>query len=496
MTPVDNSMATGVYQNFDKLPVTGANEIPGDGDGWRYSSAVTNTGHGYYGSCGYWNSENGSVTVNDIHDSFNLYKNGYNTAHMGWTTYQFFNIDDQVAQSGNSLKITVTGGIFGDSDGSNLVTYGLPLFSKEEYLGYLNKGQNPVDSTRKIGHQLIYFTRANLTGSNGEMPIANGANRFEFYVYLPDSIDNDGGAHVTNTFGTGPYNAVANEHFYPEDHPSYDHGNTIGGHWYHDFYTRGGGWTHVQQDSHPSHNNGLSSADRYPYPSKSMRNMGTEYYTTMYRFYFSAYPYTGIAVPPYSIWIDEIEFTYDPEPQNEETINNVSLLMKQDKTFEIGFNDKYKPQSGWAHATYEVRYSFSQITNKNWDAATKVHMLGDQRWSEIHANTDGLMRKVSSYRIPVWAPFSLASQADIDLLVPGKTIYFAIKDVSQSTSDPLDPRQPGWGRDYRNSPEKFDFAGDAPALPLIKRIDYYIAGGSGEQPPPESAPSIQLIRDN
>lgn len=473
--------ATGVYFDFDDFPVTGELEIPSGGaSGWTYSSVKTDTGHTFYGGSGFWRGD-----INQIHDYFqlsNLSGSSFNNPHMGWTTFNYFEIDNQVAVRGNSFKITVTGGRYGetpDEYGDNSILYGLPVTSKEDYLDHINAGNDPVSSERRIGHPVVYFLRHNL-GFDEPFEQAAGANRMSFYAYLPAGVDNmhHTGRTVRPPLGTGPFSEITNSTIFPPSHPDYnpDPSVTMGGHWYDSFYTRGGGWTHFQSDGHPQHNNGFSNAARYPYPSRSVRNLGVEYFSTMFRNYITVAPYSGISTPKYNIWLDEKVFWHDAEPQNGETINNISILFRDSiKEFEIGFNDKYKPGGGRGFATYEVRYSFAPITNANWNSATKVHMLGDPRFNNIHSNIDGIMRKVSSYGTPIWAPFKLANSTDENLLTPGNTIYFAVKDVSQDPNNIRLPREAGWGRDYINDADKFDFAGDEAALPLIKRIDYFIS---------------------
>lgn len=481
MYPADNARAIGVYQNFDNLPVTGENEIPGDGGGWKYSSGANNTGHDFYGSCGYWNSNNG--TVNDIHEYFYFYVNNYNNEHMGYTSFQYIEIDNENTVKGNSLKVVVTGGK--KEINGTVVDLGNRLLNKQEYLDYLSNGEDPVYyGPLKAGQPNMYFMNSTISGGDAPFPVAAGANRYSFYLYIPDSVDNgvptSGGNRLDDTFGTGPY-------------------TDIGGHFYHNYYTRGGGWTHVIQDSHPQHNNAWGSAARYPYPSYSIRDYGTNYYNSMWRTYWAVYPITGIDIPNYSIWLDEMEYIYDPEPQNNETINSPSVLYKPStKSFEIGFYAKYKNNVN-AKRTYQVRYSFSPINNSNWDSAQPVLMTGDNRFGDkVLSNTDGIVKKINSYYPGVWAPFKVIPEDEVNL-TPGTTIYFAIKDLSQNPNN-LQQINPLYnnGTDYANHMSEFDFAGDAPALPLIKRIDYYIAGEPGDltAPPSAPAPVILSIQDN
>lgn len=453
---VNDFSIASIYNNFDSIPATSQNGVPGSGGGWSYSSSVTKPSSGI-STCGWIRSETYSANPT-IFDFFNYYRNGYNNSHMGFETYGFMEIDNRTAVQGNSLRITVTGGM--NNDGQ----WGIPLFNKESYLSILATGKNPISSSSKVGSPYLYFMNNSPSHAPVPFPHAHGANRLSFYLKLPDEVTNGPGGTGNPprvTAGIGPYNGS-------------------GGHWYHFFYNHGGGWTHILADAHPQHNNSYSDASRYPYPSYSLRNLGIDYYNTMFRWYLSCGDYDGIATPSYSVWIDEIEFYYDSEPQNNETINSPSVTYHNDtKQFEIGFNDKYK-NNGYSLSTYELRYSFSPITNSNWSNATPAKILADSRFA-IGARSDGKFAKWWPYYQSVWAPFRLANSTDEEKLTVGVRVYFAIKDISQVEGNSKNPvRNCGignWktcGRDYLNQGETFDYAGDQPVLNLIKRIDFII----------------------
>lgn len=468
-----NAAALGVYQNFDALPVTAPNEVPGDGGGWRYSSGITDTRLSFNGSSGWWKETYYPAPNSTVFDYFHLYKNSYNKANMGYTSFSFLEIDGSFSIYGNSLRIVTTGGIKNDGN----TTVGLPLLTKEEYLSYLDQGQNPVGSEIS-GSPYIYFNNTSPNDAKVAFPIASGANRLSFYIYQPDNIDNNGtkGSDLTisSTLELGP-------------------GNGIGGHWYNRFYTRGGGWSHVLMDSHPNHNNAWQNASDWPYPSLSIRDYGVGFFNNLHSLYLATVPYGNYAMPKAYTWLDEMEYIFDPEPQNGETINNLSLLYKpSDQSFEIGFHSKYK-SAGLDKATYEIRYSFSQITNSNWATAIPVQIREDTRF-KIDASPTGIVKKPNSWRDPVWAAFTIAPQ-DETKLTPGTTIYFAVKDVSQDPNN-LKLPNPAYnnGRDYQANMAKLDFAGDEPVLDLIKRIDFYISGTGA--PARQNKPSIQVMRLN
>lgn len=466
------SVSTTVYISFDNFPSTLKNQIPGSSLDWIYTSATTNPQPGIfmtsYDSCGWRSQTTYPAPDNNVYDLFYRYNTTTNSNHMGFETYGFLEIDKKRAVKGKSLRYVVTGGKNSSTcpDGNNgpapCNANGLEVKAKEHYLQYLGNNQNPVEGDRVIGHPYIYF--ANTSSSNSPVPFqhSQGKNRLSLYIFLPEGLTNGSGGNGVPPYITvniGPYDGV-------------------GGHWYHQFTFQGGGWAHLIVDGHPQHNNAWSDASKYPYPSSSLRDLGGSYFNNMYRWYITAKPYEGLAAPPYSIWIDEIEFQLDNEVQNNETICSPSIMLHPEtKIFELGFMDKYK-NTGYSHSTYEVRYSFNQITNANWELATPVKIQEDARFN-ILARSDGKFQKWWPYYQQVWAPFRL-QPADEKKLVSGKRIYFAIMDISQVGGDSLVPTDSltgvsrKGGRDYENYPDKFDFAGDQAVLKKIKRIDYLV----------------------
>lgn len=428
-----------VYTNFDNFPGTGRNSIPKGGDGWVYSSWKSNNGDSFNGSCGFINTN--KYSNSNLFDSFSLYKNSYNTPNMGYNAFAFMDIDNTMGVTGNSLRVTITGG--SNSTG----TFGLPLQTKEEYLNYINNSINPVVSSKIVGYPTIYFMNS---GQNKEpFEVSQGANRLSMYVYLPAGISNQrnlvgGDKFVSSVSTLAPFNGT-------------------GGHWYSTYYTQGGGWTHLIMDSHPTGNNSYAP----PYPSKSYRDQGPDLFNKLYRNYFAVYPYEGIEKPKYYIWIDSIEFLNDPEPQNNETINTPSVMLHmKNNLFEIGFNDKYG--AAGCNSTYQVKYSFSPITNVNWNIAKPVLIQATSNFN-ISANNTGTFKKFNSYRTPVWASFKIMEDDEPELKNTGKKLYFAIKDISnRDYSGSL------FDGDYDNSLINVSGLGNVKRVNLIKCIDYVI----------------------
>lgn len=418
-----------VFQNFDNFQPTGEKSEPQDStDGWRYESK---------NSCKFVNS----TPYKQNQKTFNFISNyvcKYNNAHMGYTTFGFPEIDGIEAIKGNSLKFVTTGGV------NNTGEHGKPLHNKKTYLEYLEAGENPISMDgEKVGHPYIYFQNNSKRDKRIPFEEAQNKNRLSLYIKLPEKdIDTQEVIKMT----IGPYTGV-------------------GGHWYHNFINKGGGWMHIVVGSHPNHNNAFHNASKYPYPSYSVRDMGVEYFNKMYRFYITFSPYEGIATPPYSIWFDEIEFYYDAEPQNNETVNSPAISFNgKTSRFEICFKDKYK-NNETSNSKYELRYSFSQIDNSNYINAFPVIIMDDPNLQK-KSFKPGIMIKQNPNWQTVWALFKLAP-ADEARLTAGRRIYFAVKDISN--------------RPYKN--QTFDEEGDTSIIEntgskrridLIKRIDFLI----------------------
>ncbi len=482
----------GVLYNFDDLPATASNEIPGSSASLLYTTEAVNPMVGFpmtaYNRAGWRRSSayvNSSVT-----DYFQAYSNSINSPSKGYEWYGYLEVDDATAVRGNALKHVITGG-------KNALTLpdanGLELNTKQEYLNYLSNNQSPSIGDMVVGTSYIYFSNTSNPPNDVGFPAAQGTNRLSFYIKMPAVLNNGiGGWGVppTITFIVGPYSSVPKSDIFPNGDPD----SNMGGHFYHWYYTQGGGWTHIVVDSHPEHSNAVGSS--FPYPSSSFRDIGGEYFNNMFRLYTTGKPYEGLDTPPFSFWIDEMEFISDSEPQNNETINNPAVMyLPGQKLFEISFNDKYA-NNAYSKSTYEVRYSFSQITNENWGLAPPVLIQPDTRFG-ITASSDGRFRKWRPHYKGVWAPFKI-DPADEAALVPGSTIYFAIKDVSQENGDGLDPvgGDPNAGRLYAVYPSMFDYAGDKPALPLIKRINYYISNAgvvSDDSTPPQAPSGVTIM---
>lgn len=455
------SIRAETFMDFDALPPTPADQSPGDGGGWLYTTAQANPDPAYVMTAqdwAGWRNTRAYPAPNDaIHDLFYTYINSYNSDHMGYATYGYLEVVSHTAILGRALRHRTTGAHNGTQPIGEIVA------TKQHYLDFLANGTNPTATGQALGHPCLYFANTSPQGGFLPFPAAKGANRLSFYYYAPASLTNGEGGWGKRpeiTMNVGPYNGV-------------------GGHWYHEICTQGGGWTHAIIDGHPQHNNSWSSADLYPYPSSSLRDMGESYFNNWYRWYVTFKPYAGYAEIPFDTYFDDFVFHNDPEPQNNETINSPAVTWFPDsRHFEIGFMDKYKNNAN-SFSTYELRYSFQPITNAEWGQATPARILADARFA-IDARDDGRFAKHWPHYASVWAPFTLEAD-DLQQLVPGMVVHFALKDISQLNGNSMLPvtdtgvgRWSTGGRDYVTHGDSFDYAGDAPALLLIKRIDFRI----------------------
>jgi len=455
-----------IWLSFDNFNVTDEKDIPqGSISGeWEYASGHgVNDFNGNIKTSGWYNIHN--YPSSNTQDYFVWYLNGYNSDHMGYSAYGYLEIDNLMAIKGNSLKLVTTGGY--NSTGE----HGIKVTNKERYIELVQNGEYPISSDDiKVGAPTIYFLNTSLSHATKAFPHAKNANRLSFYVYMPSSVKNTPSDNTNSppngTISIGPY-------------------TNIGGHWYHTSYNQGGGWTRVIIDGHPHHNNAWSNADAYPYSGYSMRDMGTEYFNEMYRWYIVFLPYSGVDKPKFDIWIDEIDFFYDDLlEQNNETINTPSITYHPDSlSFEISFSAKYK-NNKYDLSYYEIRYSFSQIDNDNYDNAKPCIIQANDAFQQVSYNEAGQFGKNSNYYPGVWAPFKLQNE-DNDSLKPGTVIYFAIKDISDR-------------KKYIDHPEAFDVEGDRAIvnntgkerIDLIKRIDYKISELEFITPVPKFASDI------
>jgi len=446
------SYATGVYLDFNDFPIS-TGTVPGNSPVWEYSSRLTND-YGYTESASSgWKSK---IKLSDgLHWFFDYNRNGHCYDHMYADTYGYLDIVAK-GHTGNALRNVITGGLPALASDTNCgPTLGTSLHNRESFTG-----PSQVYTIGKVGHSYIYFKKINVIGSSRDVtPYSQSvdSNRFSVYIYLPPEATNGVGGYgnpLSQTYQVGLFQDPAQ----------------TGYHHYFNYFTRGGGWTKIQIEETTNGDNGGNGTTRYI----------PNFLKTTWQWYMTTLPYSGIAIPPYEILIDDISFEKDTYTnQNNVTISNLAVLYKHsDRTFEISFNDKYKKTD--AFSTYELRYSFSPITNENWSTATPVSTIADNRFY-IQSRNDGKFQKWWPDGQGVWTPFKL-TVTDTALLDRGVTIHFAVKDISQTDGNltvPVNGINGYWGarkggRPYDLQPANFVYADDKDALPLIKRISYTI----------------------
>lgn len=452
------AMAATTFLDFNDFPVTAGN-LPGDSSAWTYRSRTTPGGLGE--SQLDEAAGSGWRTINKSSDNYwYWFYQLVTTPRCGWSvdTFGFLDIASK-GHTGNALRHFVTGGSPQSytAPETNCPKWGTQLYAKEQYVG----PEQHDKSKMAVGKSYMYYTKTDNLIGNGtaKQPFveAANANRLSMYVRLPDGWNNGFGGYgkpPVQTFQGGLFIDPIN----------------FSSHQYYNFLTQGGGWTKIQIEETSNGDNAGNQKTRY------IPNM----LGTLFKFYFTTLPYAGNMMVPFEVLYDDIVFDRDDyAAQNNETISNIAILYKDaGKTWEISFNDKYKNDPN-ANATYELRYSMDPITNENWSSATPVNIIAEQKFY-IQARSDGKFQKPTPYYQGVWAPFKL-SDSDTQNLSQGQTFYFAVKDISQIGIDSTVPANGinglygitrKGGRTYDTTPEKFEYAKDQAALPLIKRASY------------------------
>jgi hypothetical protein len=350
---------------------------------------------------------------------FRWYSGDFN----GGPDYGYLEIDNTRGALGTpgSLKYTITGGKnVGESTSAQPVINGGEIRSKEEFLAF------PGRVGTGIGGSLYsYFMRGGV-----QIPEATGADRFSLYLYVPKgwTMKKDGHGNYTSH----DLQLVQN-HCDPAQNPCTNErgSNSEGepttgesGHFYHFLKIgKGGGWVHVLLDQHPQHER-TNSWDKKNNPTARDAVYGFKnYYDTVSTFYIDQ---TGTQLPtPFSLWVDEMEFYHTataPEPnQNDDSVSSVTVgyFPEDDGLFGIGFQG-YDTGLG----TWEIRYATSPITNATFNSAAPIQALSNA----VPGNPGRVRRLTYDDGYPaVWTTFDLPAE----LKAPGRTLYFAIKDVSQ-----------------------------------------------------------------
>lgn len=340
---------------------------------------------------------------------------------------------------------------------------------------------NPQYGTGKATGMYLYIGSVNSgfssnNSSNAVMQVAvpdSGGryNRMVYYINPHPDATVFGTNFPTATHNTGPYSAA---------------GEGVGGHWYHHVLLNGGGIWKTQLDTHPHHNN--IRLNRLPPLDQNYIRNYPDFFTEMRLFYLMSIPLSPneVGPVPYRETVSPFIFWEDTEPQNEETITGLSTMWNRNEHFgEMSFESKYLDAE--SYGLYQLRYSFTPITNSNWSDATPVHVREYEPF-HIDARTDGIFIRPVPGRKVVWVRFDLATEVDEEKLEAGGTIYYAVKDIGQvngnspvakTGAECLGTYYNRCGTDYAGQGEpRFDYTVDAPELLKIKRMSYAVSGNS------------------
>lgn len=383
-------------------------EIEQGFDDWYYSDKGEDP-------CDVYNGESQSKLCGPNGQKLYPYYSTYNTDHMGWGRYGFVDSSTQFSVRNSSLKVQTSGGPLKGDDGS-VIYSGHPARSKSDidWHSILNEKTEEESSTSFPGEIPLYFkTRTN----NTRFEQLQGKNRFNVWVLMPrNTLD------ITQYRKSKKQRPDQRISWYPFINTS-----TSSHYYHHSSNIPMGGWTKVQFDAHPTHNNSGSrnrysafSTGGYQYPGDDI-----SYFNNMTTFAIRLKAMANL--PMFSeYYIDEITTEYKPF-ENEETINNIGVgYNPETHQFDISFEDKYRCTSGCG-SEYEVRYSFEPIDNANYESATLPKFV--MNFERSKSNHEGKIYKPNSGYNLLWAAVELQDE-DLTKLLPHTKIFFAVKDKS------------------------------------------------------------------
>lgn len=405
---------------------------------WQYEDKGTNL-------CGVYNGHTQSKLCSVDNLNFYLYYNPHNNNHIGWMRFGFIDSDDTFSITGSSLKVKLTGGAYSDATG-NVSHIGSPIFSKKDFTGKKDYGDNSMTKLR--GGTTLYLKGPSTTST---FPALQEKNRLTMWVLLP-KIESSLDYYSLNSLLKRPNITMG---LYPFIDRS------TGGHYYH-FISNipMGGWTKIQFDAHPQHHNAGSNNPygAFPVGGNEYPSDGVSYFNNITTL---AFVVSNQQTLPTDFYIDDIS-SHLTFYENDETINNVAIGFDQEnKLFDVSFSDKYKClQCG---AKYLIKYSFNPISLSNFEQANTPEKIIN--FNRLQNNKNGEISKPNPGYNNIWAALKIQKQ-HLEQLTEGKTIYFAIKDISDRSNIKQEP---------------IDFAeqlipniGNIKTIDLLKTIDYTI----------------------
>jgi hypothetical protein len=227
-------------------------------------------------------------------------------------------------------------------------------------------------------------------------------------------------------------------------------------HYYHYFTFDSGAWVHLLVDQHPQHLRGQKyTVKNNPVYESDQKN----YFSQLNQMYMSVQHQQNET----SMNIDEIHFysTLDtPTPmQNEESITSLWVGHWQaEDEWRLGFSDmSFKTYNTQSIGTYQVKLSFTPITNENYETANLVIPKLYSKKEHVGEEYQGTrFRRSNRWKQTAYTSFDLPLEESDK----GKLIYFAVKDVSE-LGEHVGSQYPWNYGDGHNSPSTF-----------IKTIDY------------------------
>lgn len=409
-----NISAAESVVNFD-WDLTQGEQLDGD---WSFTPAGSE-------ACGDYNLDQDKYCTAD-HRLFLFYA-GYDSDHKGWMRYGISTTTSEHSISGSALKMVFTGGRDFDENGV-AQDYGAPIKSIEAYKEMLKGNTAELYSDRDLpGQPMVYYKAKNSNATT--LGIFPQSNRFIVHTWMPARDDR----HARySRYGpekvSSPSKTLAWYPFLDSSKSS---------HYYHHATNRPyGSWMKVEFDGHPTHNNAGPFNDLHSFNQGGRDASGNsvDYFSRIAAF---AVRFHGIedSASPTTILTDEWQKDF-VEFENEETIANLGLgFDPEQNAFDVSLEDKYR--CGSCKAEYEIRYSFSPITNGNFSNATEITRM--ENFFVEDDNEDNLMIKPNGGYNAVWGKIFLQA-GDANRYLNGEKIYVAVKDVTQRTveQDPAD----------------------------------------------------------
>jgi hypothetical protein len=396
------SFSSDSFMNFDFTD----GKIENGLKNWSYSDLGENP-------CNVYNGKLQSKLCSVEGEKIAAYYSNANSFHKDWMRYGYIDASTEISVSGSALKVMMTGGAFPGEDGS-VVYVGDPVKSKSQVTNSDNTATDKDNTQSSLpGATSIYFKTAT---SKTKFPKLQNKNRFSIWVLMPPQSED-----------IALYNKEIRKR--PEKMMSwYPFINTSkAGHYYHNASNIPmGGWTKVQFDAHPTHHNGRVDNEYHAFSEggNDYPASGINYFNNVAAFALKPHFAKNMPVKT-AFFFDDFETDY-VEFENEETINNIGVgYNPENHQFDISFEDKYRCSA--CKGEYDLRYSFSPITNLNFDNTYIPRFVTNFKRSD--SNSAGKIYKSNNGYNQLWAAIDI-QEGHVSKLSHGQNIYFALRDNS------------------------------------------------------------------